>query len=280
MAVREDYQSGTVTVGAGAGTVTGTGTAWQDADIRPGDMFMANGWSAKILSVNSNTSLTLTQIGIRGGALSNAAYAIRYQSDGSRATAQARALIEAIGASGNVDAMAALTGAANTGLYFTGPGTMNTFPLTGFGRVLAGLTGANGRIPVATGAAAAAMRDIVGTVAQSGGIPTGALFERGSNANGDYFRFAGGLQICLRSVTIDLTTFSPTAYAWAATFNPSAMTVPFGGPASGFVSGDIPALGNLIIDTTSTTWRVRITGNTGTSTAATILLGVAGFWHT
>ena len=37
--------------------------------------------------------------------------------------------------------------------------------------------------------------NIVGTVSQSGGIPTGAVVERGSNANGEYVRFADGTQI-------------------------------------------------------------------------------------
>ncbi|MBL4917993.1 hypothetical protein [Szabonella alba] len=39
-------------------------------------------------------------------------------------------------------------------------------------------------------------RNILGTVSQSGGIPTGAVIERGSNANGEYVRFADGTQIC------------------------------------------------------------------------------------
>lgn len=37
---------------------------------------------------------------------------------------------------------------------------------------------------------------LVGTVSQSGGVPTGAVVERGSNANGAYVRFADGTQIC------------------------------------------------------------------------------------
>ncbi|UWS78523.1 hypothetical protein N1037_14740 [Phaeobacter sp. G2] len=37
---------------------------------------------------------------------------------------------------------------------------------------------------------------ILGTVSQSGGVPTGALIERGSNANGEYVRLADGTQIC------------------------------------------------------------------------------------
>ncbi|WP_278397756.1 hypothetical protein [Stutzerimonas kunmingensis] len=38
--------------------------------------------------------------------------------------------------------------------------------------------------------------NILGTVSQSGGVPTGAIIERGSNANGGYVRFADGTQIC------------------------------------------------------------------------------------
>lgn len=44
--------------------------------------------------------------------------------------------------------------------------------------------------------------NILGTVSQSGGIPTGAVIERGTNANGDYIRFADGTQICQGTVTV------------------------------------------------------------------------------
>ena len=37
---------------------------------------------------------------------------------------------------------------------------------------------------------------LVGSVTQSEGIPTGAAIENGSNANGDYVRFADGTQFC------------------------------------------------------------------------------------
>lgn len=40
--------------------------------------------------------------------------------------------------------------------------------------------------------------NILGTVSQSGGVPTGAIIERGSNANGEYVRYADGTQICWR----------------------------------------------------------------------------------
>lgn len=37
---------------------------------------------------------------------------------------------------------------------------------------------------------------LLGTVSQTGGLPTGAVIERGANANGEYVRFADGTQIC------------------------------------------------------------------------------------
>ncbi|OHC43918.1 MAG: hypothetical protein A2092_06745 [Rhodobacteraceae bacterium GWE1_64_9] len=69
---------------------------------------------------------------------------------------------------------------------------------------------------------------ILGTVAQSGGAPTGAIIERGSNANGEYVRFADGTQICTRSMS--LTTGSgtswtfPAAFAAAPSFSGTAIT--------------------------------------------------------
>lgn len=38
--------------------------------------------------------------------------------------------------------------------------------------------------------------NILGTVSQSGGVPTGAIIERGSNVNGEYVRYTDGTMIC------------------------------------------------------------------------------------
>ena len=43
--------------------------------------------------------------------------------------------------------------------------------------------------------------NLLGTVAQSGGVPTGAVLEKGSGANGDYLRLADGTLICWHSLT-------------------------------------------------------------------------------
>src|SRR5690606_36530040 len=73
-------------------------------------------------------------VGRRGAALSGAPYRLRYMSDGSRSTAQARELINMLGGSGNLQALGGLSGTQNTMPYFTGAGTMGVTPLTAFGR--------------------------------------------------------------------------------------------------------------------------------------------------
>ncbi len=54
---------------------------------------------------------------------------------------------------------------------------------------------------------------LVGTVAQSGGTPIGAIVERGSNANGEYVRFADGTQICFS----EFTGASSSSTLWSKT---------------------------------------------------------------
>jgi hypothetical protein len=44
--------------------------------------------------------------------------------------------------------------------------------------------------------------NILGTVSQSDGIPTGAIIERGSNANGEFVKYADGTQICTLNITV------------------------------------------------------------------------------
>jgi len=51
--------------------------------------------------------------------------------------------------------------------------------------------------------------NILGTVSQSGKVPTGAIIERGSNSNGEYVRFADGTQICVISIAD-----STGSYTW------------------------------------------------------------------
>ncbi|GGB00785.1 hypothetical protein GCM10011491_31220 [Brucella endophytica] len=232
MAVLPDYTSGTITLANGSTAVTGTGTMFQTAAFRAGDTLQIQNLTAVIASVDSNTKLTLT-VPWTGTSLTNAPYRARYLPDGARVTAETTTLIELLG-NGNLEALAALTLAEGSYLRATGPGAMeavdgknldalrslslvadklpyasaqDTLDLTDFtasARALINLSGtaANGTIPVITGTGASAVRPIVGTVSQVGGIPTGALFEVGSNANGSYLRLPGGWQVCLYTITM------------------------------------------------------------------------------
>lgn len=66
-------------------------------------------------------------------------------------------------------------------------------------------------------AGAYAKSNAVGTVSQSGGIPTGAIVEKGSNANGSYTKYLDGTMICWGSTPgLDQTTTSQ-AYSLGVT---------------------------------------------------------------
>jgi hypothetical protein len=59
--------------------------------------------------------------------------------------------------------------------------------------------------------------NILGTVSQSGGVPTGAIIERGSNSNGNYIRLAANIQICwTRSFSV---AASDTAWTFPSAFS-------------------------------------------------------------
>lgn len=58
---------------------------------------------------------------------------------------------------------------------------------------------------------------VVGSVSQSGGIPTGAVIERGSNANGEYIKFADGTLICICQISVDFSALASTF--WGTDYN-------------------------------------------------------------
>lgn len=252
---------GTITLTSGSTAFTWAGTSLVSANIQPGDQILlpAKAMVLTIATVTGATTGTLTNNCPAGAAGAGQAARIRYQSDLSRVAAQMRELIDLLG-SGNVSALAGLTGAGDRGVHFTGAGVMATHTLTALGRAIAGLTGANGKFPVATGAGAAEMRDIVGTVAQSGGVPTGSIIERGSNGAGEYIRFADGMQICTRSVNsflVNVTSSYRLLYRSAnLDYNfPAAFSV-----APTVTCGRISAFGESLImevGSTGSAWQVR-----------------------
>jgi hypothetical protein len=61
--------------------------------------------------------------------------------------------------------------------------------------------------------------NIVGTVSQSGGVPTGAIIESGSNANGEFVKYADGTMICTRSITPASNDNDGTLASFAVAFS-------------------------------------------------------------
>lgn len=120
MALLADYTAGTVT--SSGTTITGSGTGWLAANFQEGDIFIAQGYWAIVSQVVTNSQIIL--VDWAGPALTGSVYRLRYMSDGSRASAQARQLIDLLGGSGNIEALSGLTGLPNMVPVFTGPGTM------------------------------------------------------------------------------------------------------------------------------------------------------------
>lgn len=69
--------------------------------------------------------------------------------------------------------------------------------------------------------------NIVGQVGQTGGVPTGAIIETGTNGNGTYVRYADGTQLCFNNLdyTLPAGTAGYQAY-YAAAFVAQPVVVP------------------------------------------------------
>jgi len=91
-----------------------------------------------------------------------------------------------------------ITGTANQITVSNGDGVLGnpTLSLDATLAALAALTITNGSFIRGTGADTFAVQAIIGSVSQSGGVATGAIFQSGSNANGEYVMYADGTMEC------------------------------------------------------------------------------------
>ena len=214
MPIASTYNTGTASISANSTAVTGQSTTWLTSGIKEGDLFWAAGLAVRIASINSNTSVTLAYPW-PGTTRATDSYEIRFTPDATRVLASARQLIDMLGG-GVIAAIAVLATGANKLAYFTGAGAAALTDLTAHGRAIIGLSGGAGKFIRSTGTNTAVLQDMVGTVAQSAGVPTGAIIERGSNANGEYVRFADGTQICrLTEAVFTYSTTASLAFSWS-----------------------------------------------------------------
>ena len=235
------HSQGTASVNNGQTAVTFSGASLVSAGIQPGDYFFAQGLMVPLATVGGQNAATLVS-GWPGANLSSGNYQIVPAAEGARVALSARLVLEKL-TNGNIEALAGLSLIANRGVYADGAGSLGLFSQSAFGRAIQDLTGANGSFIRATGSGAAAMQAILGTVSQSGGVPTGALFESGSNANGHYARFAGGIQICWtapRTLTASSSSAVNATWTFPATFGSSLVARGIVRSASGTDYSGVP----------------------------------------
>lgn len=128
------YTGGTVTVSNGSPTVTGSGTTWAADGIREGDLMVVQGRSTSVLTVNSNTSITLAA-DFRGGSASGEAYEIVLRPTADRNTSQITNLLAQLG-NGTLENLSGLSTGANLLPYFTGANVWGTTAFTSQARSL------------------------------------------------------------------------------------------------------------------------------------------------
>lgn len=129
----------------------------------------------------------------------------------------------------------------------------------------------------------AAVADILGTVSQSGGVPTGAIIERGSNANGEYVKFADGTMICTHNSfsvgalnTADGGLYTSSNQSWPYPHVFAASPVLKGGAAGTFAKAWL-SLGTEA-DTGTMLGKFALKSTYSVSTAGTVKLEAIGRW--
>jgi len=105
--------------------------------------------------------------------------------------------------------------------------------------------------------------NILGTVSESSGVPTGAIIERGSNSNGEYVKYADGTMIAGRtlgqSAQSSGTWTFPVAFSAAPHISNSGCRTIESGVGEGI--GVITPSGNFPVSTTGYNWRFsRLSG--------------------
>jgi hypothetical protein len=171
------YRAGTVALTNNSTTVTGTNTSFA-ANARVGDAFIGpNGALHEVTNIASATVLSISPA-YAGANSAAAAYMLApIQGYVKQLADNAATIIQQWGAK-----LAALGDVSSE----------NVVPVAKGGT--GGITPTAARTGL--GLKTAAVADIVGTVSQASGVPTGAIIERGSNANGSYIKYADGTLIC------------------------------------------------------------------------------------
>lgn len=258
--------AGTLTLTNNSAAVTGSGTAFT-TELAAGDFIVVTvggvPYTLPVKTVNSNTSLTLVS-NYTGPTQSGAAW-----------FAVPRVALNMVTA-----ALVAQSAEALRGLNYDKQNWQSIF--SGTGNVTVKLPdGSEWTGPAWNSFKSAARADILGSVSQSGGVPTGAIIEKGSNSNGEYTKFADGTLICRRRITTAELNTNINVPNNLGGFRGGQVLIPFAATFVGLPvgSGDVQnnpdgARCNVTADTT-TQWTVGIhtnnSGNVATTHAVNLL---------
>jgi hypothetical protein len=124
-------------------------------------------------------------------------------------------------------------------------------------------------------------RNTLGTVSEESGVPTGAIIQRGSNANGEFVRFADGTQICWRLYTHDFNSDATQTANYPAAFSGADETRSGGwtGTDTSLPNMHLPYERRLAAYPHSTTvWRVRANFGSPVNQQETYRLWAIGRW--
>jgi hypothetical protein len=213
--------------------VTGTGTGFV-ANARVGDAFLGpDGRWYEVANIASDTALSILPA-YQGATVSGGAYALAPMQGYVKDSAdQLRTLVNKFGtlaAAASINALAGVTGTAGKFPYFTAGDQMALATLTDYAKSgqnsdIKALLGLTTPLSVAQGGSGGTSQpyvraNILGAVSQASGVPTGAIIERGSNANGEYVKFADGTMICT-GVGVNQTTTTQVAANIPLYFSPT-----------------------------------------------------------
>jgi hypothetical protein len=174
------YRTGTVSVTLNSNAVIGTGTAFV-ANSRVGDAFIGpDGGQYEVTNIASDTAISISPP-YRSASTATGAYALMPVQGYTKDLAdQARAMIQQWGST--------LAGLGSVS-------TENIVPIAKGGTGSNSAAGARTALGLKTGALA----DVVGVVT------SGSILEAGTNANGNYTKFADGTLICTSSSLVTST---------------------------------------------------------------------------
>jgi hypothetical protein len=147
-----------------------------------------------------------------------------------------------------------------------------------------GVTSIAALLTALIGAGAYAKSNAVGTVSQTGGVPTGAIIGTATNANGTYTKWTDGTMVCTRTVALGSVSISTVggsifyqtfgAIPFAATFS-AAPVVQMSAISSGGLAW--VAMGSALPSTTATQAYFVVVPVSGTYTV-TVQLTASGRW--